>query len=226
MKERPIIFSCQDVRAILDGRKTQTRRVMKPQPSLGFLARGIVDVVPQYPLQNGVRFFMRDGMSELVSCPYGQPVDRLWVRETLELDCDLGWVYQSGGDSVPVDADEAVEWCISRPALRTVVPSIHMPRWASRITLEITGVRVERLQDISEADAKAEGVEAVPHTAGEWMSDDVVATTRVGKHKVTFDTYRTAFARLWNSINGDGAWDSNPFVWVISFKRVGNGGAR
>ena len=167
MRERPILFSAPMVRAILAGTKTQTRRVCKGQREL-----------------SNVHDFQID------RCPYGQLGDRLWVRET--------WLRHSV--NVPNDylyrADHPDDGTIG-PAHGGWKPSIHMPRWASRITLEITDVRVERLQDISARDAWAEGITPSP---------DV-------------DPYHE-YRDLWESINGPGSWDANPWVWAVSFKRI------
>lgn len=179
------------VRAILDGSKTQTRRVAKEFDGL----RDLDKILARFPDQNG--------------CRYGKAGDRLWVRETF---ADLQGTgiehrqppdyillrYAYAADTRPGSAaDEArkdygIRW----------TPSIHMPRAASRISLEVTGVRVERLQAISEADARTEGAEGDSHPG-----------TFVG-------TCRGNFARLWESINGAGSWDANPWVWVVEFKRV------
>ena len=174
-KERPILFNGKMVQSILDGRKTQTRRVIKPQP-----------VSNPFPLQR---------------CPYGVPIDLLWVQETW-VKWDAGIAYLAdclnrhgveSEDSKRCRLDYGVIW----------KPSIHMPRWASRITLRVTDVRVERVQEISEADAQAEGVSA-------W-------------HDTNNGTvYRPEFRTLWDSINaarGFG-WDANPWVWVVEFERV------
>lgn len=170
MKERPIIFSGPMVRAILEGRKTQTRRVVKDDTMLAWLNCDNV-VKP-----------INDHVAHL-GCPYGQPGDRLWVRETFCPDYDPP-IYKA-------DEDQAkIAW----------KPSIHMPRWASRITLEITAVRVERLQDISDADALAEGCEP-------FRENDMNAID--------------AYADLWADINGPENWEANPWVWVIEFKKVG-----
>lgn len=182
-RERPILFKGEMVRAILDGRKTQTRRVVKPQPKYGaFNCDCDWDV---YWYENDKEIHVR--------CPYGQPVDRLWVRET--------WTNADGEKDIRYRAEERAICC---DALYRWRPSIHMPRWASRITLEITSVRVERLQDISEEDAKAEGVSAmlVPPDGGSWP-------------------YAQGFEYLWNSLAKPGStWANNPWVWVIEFKRV------
>ncbi len=181
MKERPILFSGPMVRAILGGTKTQTRRMVKPPKNW-----------PQYshcdPFAMPPSVWWWNGEHERVGvtteCPYGKPGESLWVREGHyffkdERDPAIGYspkdvIYQA-------DADE-IQYPWRSP--------IHMPRWASRITLEITGVRVERLQEISEEDASAEGC------------------------------LYSEFSNSWEKINGPGSWNKNPFVWVIEFKRV------
>ncbi len=172
MRERPILFSAPMVRAILGGRKTQTRRVVKDR---------YIDAVFL------VHFFkyLRG------NCPYGQPGDRLWVRESF---CDAR---SAGAGCVLYRAsgDRACRW----------KPSIHMPRSASRILLEITAVRVERLNDISEADAKAEGLMRV--------SDGFRGADGLPWYANPVASYRS----LWESINGAGSWAANPWVWVIEF---------
>jgi hypothetical protein len=195
MKERPILFSAPMVRALLDGSKTQTRRVAK---NVNHVSSG---GAPMCIDPNS------DDWS--VKCPYGQPGDQLWVREAWH---DNSGAYKAG-KSQPIyyRAD------FQQGAYNTVLrwkPSIHMPRWASRIELEITSVRVERLQDISEADAKKEGIE--PFTdfkkSGHWLRYD----------KDTLNGYVgnpvESYASLWESINGPGSWDLNPWVWVVEFK--------
>ena len=191
MKERPISATRPEVRAILDGRKTMTRRIVKPQPIGG-------DKICKRGMGYGwIIGQLRDSENAWrdLSCPYGQPGDRLWVRETWRIPngAPRGWV-----DYRADDAREGFRWR----------PSIYMPRWASRITLEITDIRVERLQDISEEDAQAEGVKL--HTEYIPM-------------KVGFN-HRQAFGGLWESINGPGSWDANPWVWAIEFKRVEQAG--
>lgn len=175
MKERPILFSAPMVRALLDGRKTQTRRVVKPQPTATR-----EEAIRTYG--KGGTFILEAGFFG-VRCPYGQLGDRLWVRETWGA-CAGSPVYRADDNATCPDGGR---W----------KPSIHMPRWASRITLEVTGVRVERLQDISEEDAIAEGV---PEQRGDpW-----------------------AFQCLWDSINGARercSWAANPWVWAITFSR-------
>ena len=194
IKERPILFSAPMVRAILDGRKTVTRRPVK-----GAGLKWLEDFTPEY---------VADPANSL--CPYGKPGDRLWVRET----CFINDYRQAG---VPVEeradvdlvyrADPLPDW-EGEESLITWRPSIHMPRWASRILLEITDVRVERLQDISRADIRAEGLQCPPELGG----DDVSPNYR--------DWYPAAWRQLWESINGADSWNANPWVWVVEFKRV------
>jgi len=174
MKEKPILFSGEMVRAILAGTKTQTRRVVKAKhvPFVSNLLGGFLD-----------------GKWNQRPMPYGRPGDHLWVRETFATDgAGLLWWRAAGDD---------------QPKVGNWKPSIHMPRWASRITLEITAVRCERLNDISEDDARAEGVVAEPPKTWIYRADYIAA-------------YRT----LWESINGPGSWAQNPWVWVIEFKRI------
>lgn len=201
MKERPILFSGPMVRAILEGRKTMTRRVVKPQPHEGVDAvewQDQIIVGMNVPDQSGFAM-MRGGVieSEAIRCPYGAPCDRLWVRETFgypEDNKENGIVYRATDQTWD---DASTKHC------KTMLwkPSIFMPRWASRITLEITGVRVERLQDITDADALAEG--ACHHDP-----------------RAKDGCYRSAFEGLWESINGAASWDANPFVWVVEFRRA------
>lgn len=219
MKERPILMSAPMVRAILDGRKTVTRRVMKPQPDgepapMEAWSRGLAGACHDHnPCAEKVKahadrlrgrvfpFCGKHGMYS-PTCPYGQPGDRLWVREAFghfERNDTL-----KPGDTIYYRADgECVE-------LQPWRPSIHMPRWASRITLEVTGVRVEKLQDISEADAIAEGIEA---EGDEWRD-------YLMPHTQCCLTPRSSYRTLWESIHGPGSWDANPFVWVVTFRRI------
>jgi hypothetical protein len=225
MKERPILFSGPMVRAILSGAKTQTRRVVKSQPSseageifTGWYHPTVIDRHgDEHPGPETYGAWTADGEWGM-RCPYGQPGDRLWVRESWAPDppCDGTWGYTSWAGcregqiaGVP-DRFRSPKHCIysaewSGTPLRWT-PSIHMPRWASRILLEVTGVRVERLQDISEADAVAEGVKNSLHLPGGRFANE-------------------NFAHLWWTINGDGSWDSNPWVWVIDFKQMKGGAA-
>ncbi len=224
MKERPILFTGPMVRAILEGRKTVTRRVMKPQPD--FLG-SMVD--PNTPFKT-----LDAGLHARITCPYGEPGDRLWVRETwhvgkphdktapadilaplLAEGRGITVLYTAGGwQSVgPAGREEPIypddqplpDWAGKGR------PSIHMPRWACRILLEITAVRVERLQDISEEQALAEGVRGEPCDHARQACADIGCWG---------DTAKGAFGFLWESLNGEGSWVANPWVWVVEFKRV------
>ena len=212
MKERPILFSAPMVRAIPEGRKTQTRRVVKPQaitPSL---------------LTEGA--WKDASTGKPVRCPYGQPGDRLWVREAWsETDRDDGTpviAYRAGG-CIAIGRDfpggpdrllHSIAWP-DLPHVEKWCPSIHMPRWASRILLEIVSVRAEPLQDISEADCWAEGIEEVMHDFDELGQAQMAK--RLG---CCIDDAKPLYAQLWQSINGAGSWDANPWVWVVEFKRA------
>ena len=195
MKERPILFSAPMVRAILDGRKTQTRRIVKPQPE-PFVTKFFVN-------EHGCGISEDEAQNHVWRCPYGIPGDRLWVRECWGLF-----------DSQPSDGPDRAHVFYratdgDRCELRYQLwrPSIHMPRWASRITLEVVAVRVERLQDITADDAKSEGVEVCKHFADANKGHPL-------------DPHRVAFAWLWNTINGSDAWIANPWVWVVEFKKL------
>ena len=208
MKERPILFSAPMVRAILAGAKTQTRRVAKPikHPDLGNVYSPgalVLEHEPRHVIER--------------ACPYGQPGDRLWVREAFDFmpdqspdnpaGCQI--VYWATGSyqnrTAPSDYNPMI---YGREKIR---PSIHMPRWASRITLEITGVRVERLQDISASDALAEGVN--------------VHVDHQSKPPTSIYSPVQAYRDLWGTINGLESWEANPWVWVVKFKRVQGGAA-
>ncbi|AWF66271.1 putative upf86.8 [Pseudomonas aeruginosa] len=204
-RERPILFNEQMVRAILEGRKTVTRRVMKPQPD--FLG-SMVD--PNTPFKT-----LDAGLHARITCPYGEPGDRLWVREAWAADAQVDAIAPrdlSQGEPIWYPADFSVRQTgcsmISKGRGR---PSIHMPRWASRVLLEITAVRVERLQDISEEQALAEGVHGEPCDHARQACSDIGCWG---------DTAKGAFGFLWEQLNGAGAWQANPWVWVVEFKRV------
>ncbi|HCF1158770.1 hypothetical protein [Pseudomonas aeruginosa] len=202
-KERPILFSGPMVRAILEGRKTVTRRVVKPQPD--FLG-SMVD--PNTPFKT-----LDAGLHARITCPYGEPGDRLWVRETWGLQ-----VRSYGGGAGEFIVYRATNpdaiYCRSSEGREYPVkwkPSIHMRRHSSRILLEITAVRVERLQDISEEQALAEGVRGEPCDHARQACADIGCWG---------DTAKGAFGFLWESLNGEGSWAANPWVWVVEFKRV------
>ncbi|MGA6478755.1 hypothetical protein ACPEF3_29200 [Klebsiella sp. K822] len=237
MKERGMIFNSEMVRAILDGRKTQTRRIMAPQPA-DDIERGIFPNPEVICWKSSRRH--KHGSTTAHFCHYGKPGDRIWVRETWgvvshafsddglmidwvpdrpataihEMPFGNGYysgyaIYAADGDFTWGDDDGYED---GRSCWK---PSIHMPRAASRILLEITDVRVERLNSISQEDAQAEGLELTgwrptysdPDSGGEVMTP--------------YDN----FAELWSSIYGDESWQANPWVWVIEFKRVEGGAA-
>ena len=207
MKERPIIFSTPMVQAIIEGRKTQTRRVVNPDIVNGF-------------------DFERDGSLQIMTiedkhgeqvpildlCPHGKPGDLLWVRETTII-APKNWVKKRFNNITDSDGDgRVIQYLATHPntdAARNYglkkTPSIHMPKWAARIWLEITGVRVERVQEISDSDIIAEGI----------------STTL--RDYDAFCHLNQQFIDLWDSINGkkEGcSWAENPWVWIVEFKRV------
>lgn len=196
MKERPILFSAPMVRALLAGTKTQTRRIVKPQPQGGW--------------SSGDHGCSCDARENVGPCPYGKAGDRLWVKETWKAD-------QIWDDFRPLDIPEgeAILYTADEHATRIIPfgwgrgrPSIFMRRWMSRITLELTSVRVERLNDISEGAARDEGC---VFDGAYWHGHEGMAA---------FHSSYGAYADLWESINGPGSWATNPWVWVLSFRRV------
>lgn len=189
MNEKPILFNAEMVNAILSGRKTQTRRIISEKTLHLF---GVAASAGEcHPIE------LCDQRSQsyyLDFCPLGKPGDQLWVREAfaagLCTESTLAYRATHKTEDLEEGWGETIKW----------TPSIHMPRWASRINLLITGVRVERLQDISDADASAEGCKISSMQSGDCLSD--------------------MFARLWKSIYGDESWQANPWVWVIEFERM------
>lgn len=232
MKERPILFSAPMVRAILEGRKTQTRRVMNEQPVEGSRFDSI---------EEGRLFLFAKGcFYEKVPCPYGQPDDHLWVRETLQTGArnnpapSLNHCWRYAADNQPVMVDPCnktamLVWAHHKDGETCV--SIHMPRWASRIQLEITDVRVQRVQDISAKDCAAEGSQ-YPVTTKDCprgkcapllvISGDFPASRYLDKKEkdVNRAYSRAYFASLWDSINAKRGfgWDKNPWVWALTFR--------
>lgn len=220
MKQIPILFSTPMVQAILAGRKTQTRRVVKPQPILPEPTSEIVRTIkigwvvrhkiPSHPLGY-------EATSQL-KCPY-KVGDVLWVRETLEQNALGGAIYRAGGKvgeqigHNPLAENEFLSWD-DFSITRTVIPSIHMPKSACRIWLEITDVRVERLQDITVEDAIAEGIEK--------RSNNYQFKNYENENQLGFSQPRDSFQSLWKSINSEQSWNDNPWVWVIEFKRIEN----
>ena len=219
IKERPILFSALMVRAILDVRKTQTRRVMKFQPpSSDYQLSRLMDTTDRTLRKHigKLHWVKMDGLNivdetpDYFLCPYGEIGDRLWIKETyckhgalISYKADDDWIaeYRKSSDFNVIDNPK---W----------EPSIYMPRIASRITLEITDIRVEQLQDISEEDALAEGVNIYAPYVGVDCEGNVIESDIISW--MPSDYYR----ELWESINGKGSWDLNPWVWVIQFKRI------
>lgn len=199
-QQRPILFKSEMVQAILAGRKTQTRRIVKQK---SFKGEGV----------------------HVNNCPYGQIGDQLWVRETFTQGYDMtllegegddmnavSIIYKADGKELYRECPEEIaenwgDWSCDGEGDPVFKPSIHMPRWASRILLEITDIRVERLNDISEADAKAEGC---CYGKGGGVPDLAVSP-------------EDHFPTLWESINGTDSWAANPWVWVVEFKVVQGG---
>lgn len=230
MTERPILFSGPMVRAILAGTKTVTRRLVKPAPVRWVTPREECATTPEVWQTTGHsgRWSCHGATGdETRACPFGVPGDRLWVRETWAAvhfsaeyvdgfptgysddwegsktipkdSCDGYWVPQYAADPHHETSAEDRGW-----AWR---PSIHMPRWASRLTLEVVSVRVERLQEITEEDARAEGITNLRTQTG--------PTTLAGR------PWATESRLLWDSINGERAsWESNPWVWRVEFTRM------
>ena len=228
IKERPALFNDEMVRAILEDRKTVTRRAIKPQPPEGHKWRGwVVDSTCSKEIgsaswDEGGGPLRRN--ATYARCPYGKPGDRLWVRETWYCDhfevqqgpylrpADMHDLDQSREDGELVyAADGLTPYEQEQPVWK---PSIHMPRWASRILLEVTDVRVERLQDISDKEIEAEGIDLDALAEGQGRYD----MCHAGSGADGRPTLRTAWRDLWGSTGGD--WDANPWVWCVSFKRV------
>lgn len=222
MKERPILFSGHMVRAILNGQKTVTRREIKPSmrsadSSFELHQQEDESWRPMHTFDESC--MDAKGTEHPIVCPYGQPGDRLWVREAWLADAQLDSIAPrdlSQGEPILYPADGSVRQTgcamVSQGRGR---PSIHMPRWASRILLEITAVRVERLQAITWEEALDEGIGDHRFECDRPVEPDGYPACSCGSVG-----YVDAFAELWNTINGAGAWESNPWVWVVEFKRV------
>ncbi|SDJ60617.1 hypothetical protein [Pseudomonas indica] len=215
MKERPILFTGPMVRAILEGRKTVTRRAIKPPPDfLGSMAD------PTTPFKT-----LGAGLHGQIVCPYGQLGDRLWVRESWAADAQVDAVAPrdlSQGEPILYLADGgARQTGCSMITPGKARPSIHMPRWVSRILLEIVSVRVERLQDgdgetAFESRYIAEGINRIHHGDGEYYYHAFESEPGPGNWIDPFDAWR----ELWVSVNGVDSWATNPWVWVVEFKRL------
>jgi hypothetical protein len=262
MTDRPILFSAEMVRAILDGRKTQTRRKMKVQPypdSIVTVEHYHQTVIDRHgDMQPGKEIFgahWDDGEFGL-RCPYGAPGDTLWVRESLYIwglwrkdglrkNGLPSWRFEEVGQRADSDPNPDLIGTASARNFAPVLkfwlrPSIHMPRWASRITLRITDIRVERLQNISEDDAKAEGCDARPFPGPWWQgyqnfgNGDLIHQQAIGETAPDWMiepkkmpptpwldlSARDGFRSIWMGLHGPGAWEANPWVWVVSFERV------
>lgn len=226
IRERPILFSSEMVRAIIDNRKTQTRRILNPQPPewcdeggwTMFTPPGSISFRGTHPTEGYGEKFIKARFEQGM---------HLWVRENFRIHDADG---TKRGISYNADPeDSAVTWLESGEPWESAIeamgidafgkfepngvsrPSIHMPRWASRLTLEVTRLRVERLQDISEADAMAEGIYNPRADSGMWFTSN--GTDR-------FCNAITAYWKLWEEINGVGSWERNPFVFVIEFRKL------
>lgn len=225
MKERPIIFNAEMVRAILDGRKTMTRRILKDQPEFDFGVNRIVLIKDPWHNEAFVgtpaEGMGKKGKRELVwhledfsgnlvgsidiKCPHGQLGDILWVREAITNGLSRA-IYAADRTRVTaISTKDGLPMTVC--FFRHTIPSIHMPRWASRIVLEIVNVRVERLQDISEEDALKEGCVAVD--GGNFYKG----------HRVILSPI-VVFKHLWQSIYGSDSWQQNPWVWCVEFKKI------
>jgi hypothetical protein len=232
MTDRPILFSGPMVRAILEGRKTQTRRVIKQPLEIGETDKG-----RPWPFYPG---YVAGGAyeGELADSPYGVPGDRLWVRETYswatfetasglddwrgliryEADANTRYIYQC---DAPVNVGMWPGAAIRKYEGKKR-PSIFMPRWASRITLEITDVRVQRVQEISHYDAIAEGISECPIPADEEGPKRIGYMVGPDDGKSGLDVHaQDSFRKLWDSINAKRGfgWDKNPWVWALTFRR-------
>jgi hypothetical protein len=239
---KPILFSTPMVRALLDGRKTQTRRIVKPQPiNRQRVIEGLAHVTHGMdPKDDGAVWYVADGINPgtEIRCPYGSPGDLFWVRESVYI---WGrWVangktktgkperrFEALGRHVKYEGDD--------PPLATVAthdargswnkrPSIHMPRSACRLVLRVTEVRVQRLQEISEADAIAEGADDIDGEridSERYIKASFLEMTAGKNHGCAFaQRRRAAFWHLWDQINGKGSWASNPWVWTVTFEVV------
>lgn len=240
IKEKGLIFNSEMVRAILDGRKTQTRRIMKVQPENSELGLSRV-VESKNGIDDGKYFWSQSDATGLKSrskpfaCPFGTVGDRIWVREAFRVHSratDVATlVYKASERNSWTEQTHRVPVAVcNKPATpEKWTPSLHMPRWASRILLEITDVRVERLNAISPEDAESEGLERTNFTG----FGDEPGLPSYPEPDVYFDPLKKqwkeyppeAFAGLWESIYGEGSWQANPWVWVIKFKRIEGGAA-
>ena len=211
VKERPILFSAPMVRALLEGRKTQTRRVVKhprwANKDEPIEVREIDGVQKPFAVVNDGELDLRT-----IECPYGKPGDRLWVRENFAYS-KHNTLFAADVPISEKPQENVPEWDWDATCQNRWRPSIHMPRKLCRIALEITGVRVERVQEISPADCFAEGMtcSVCDKRAERWEPNEDHPGCEDVKQK---------YADLWKEINGKESWDANPWVWVVEFKRV------
>lgn len=224
MKERPILFSAPMVLALLAGRKSQTRRLVKPPP---WADRNYQPGAPMWTHDKLSGFFAEHVfghcLASIAGCPHGAVGDRLWVREAwLQWACPRHDEGQAPGTRCDCDDPKSIRYQADHPEgtdreIHSVRwrPSIHMPRWVSRITLELTEVRVERLQDISEEDARAEGC---PGHDVEPIAEGGTIYSMKGRSSAPSPLAH--FRILWESLHGPDSWALNPWLWVLSFRRV------
>lgn len=230
MKEIPMLFSTPMVQALLAGRKTVTRRLVQPMRGRQseWLTPELINSVPHGEIIKGgwQMHHPKAGQNHAgvdvaydsplgwIECPYGQPGDLIWVRETYKIEGSmshgesvLGVKYKADGRWIQNDSKEVFE--IFHKSKEGWRPNIFLPKVAARIWLQVTDIRVERLQDITEQDAQAEGMEKIDESIFCWRHYG-------GKYAGCSDA-RTSFQSIWQSINGDESWNSNPWVWVNSF---------
>jgi hypothetical protein len=212
-KERPILFSTEMVKAIVGGRKTQTRRIVKSTKTLGDL----VDVFD-------TKHLAKSGFIEIdtklyhaaqLRCPYGKVGDLLWVKETYAVIANgygIWRVYRASDQTEFSNGANSVDEFMKLEGCKWKSPR-YMPRIDSRITLEITNIKVERVQDISEEDARREGVQEYQFAYGSKLTKPIIVD---GFHV----SAQYKFSKLWQQINGEKSWDNNPWVWVIEFKKI------
>lgn len=236
MTERPILFSGPMVRALLAGRKTQTRRVVKWKPhepgyNLTFSGMSVGHHCTGVPSSGWVLYSRGLGgcwneRTKPLHCPYGQPGDRLWVRENgwerpertphqMREGADTWERFYYDAEVGEADHEQFKAWGFKRR------PSIHMPRWACRLELEVSAVRVERLHAISEGDAIAEGIRIIGDEYENFPNDGPNKyTIDLGGYHYNQPTARQCYCGLWTTINGEASWNANPWVWVVEFARV------